>query len=36
MFDGPYLKLNTEPFWTCGYADSSFVAKPMSQLWTTL
>jgi hypothetical protein len=30
------LILNTELFWICGYADSFFVAKPMSQPWTTL
>jgi hypothetical protein len=25
-----WVKLNTGHSWTCGYADSSFVAKPMS------
>jgi hypothetical protein len=31
MSDGLWLMLNTEPFWICGYADLSYVAKPMSQ-----
>jgi hypothetical protein len=36
MKDGPWVKLNTEHSWTCGYADSSSVVKPMSQPRITL
>jgi hypothetical protein len=36
MSDCPWPMLNIKLFWTCGYADPSFVAKPMSQPWTTL
>jgi hypothetical protein len=32
----PWVKLNTEHYWTCGCADLFSVVKPMSPLWITL
>jgi hypothetical protein len=29
-----WVKLNIGHSWTCGYADLSSVARPMSQPWT--
>jgi hypothetical protein len=36
MHDGPLSEVDTELSCTCGFADLSFVAKPMSQPWTIL